>query len=463
MSLRSRVALATAMASLLIVVATGALLLAAFRNGAEKRLDTQLSDQWRDLSQISLNVVRANRPAAEELLELGLQAPLAVRVVDDGEVLLSIGAPTVDRFEEAAPAGFSTVAIDGDRWRVLADTVAVRTRPTRLVEVQFASPLAVVDASVEDLRSRIVRAGLFVVVASGLMGWAIGAGALRPIGRLRSRAAEVAVTTDLGLRIDTDLGAAEVNELASDLNTMLERLEEGDRSRLDALDAARSFSAAAAHELRTPLTSMQANIDVLRRYEELEPADRDALIDELASQQQRLRGLLEALRMLARGDLAGANVFENVDLADVVGVAVGEVARREPDVDFTTDFRAVPAAIRAWPEGIRVMVDNLLLNAITHGRPVAGDARVHVAVRSVNGGVEISVGDNGPGVPEAERSSVLERFQRGASASGSGSGLGLALAAQQAELHGGTVDIRESRLGGAEVRVVLQGKRTSTR
>jgi two-component system, OmpR family, sensor histidine kinase PrrB len=99
------------------------------------------------------------------------------------------------------------------------------------------------------------------------------------------------------------------------------------------------------------------------------------------------------------------------------------------------------------PAGLRLVIDNAIANAVKHGS--ATEIRL-TAVSSADG-VEITVDDNGTGVPEEERAEVFERFSRGSTASRSGSGLGLALVAQQAELHGGTASLGMSPLGGARL------------
>ncbi len=115
------------------------------------------------------------------------------------------------------------------------------------------------------------------------------------------------------------------------------------------------------------------------------------------------------------------------------------------------------AVVQGWSEGLRVMLDNLLRNAATHGRPPADAGRppaVALTVEATPAAVTLHVDDNGPGIPREERERVFERFTRGATAA-PGSGLGLALVAQQAALHGGTVAVSESPDGGARVTVML--------
>jgi signal transduction histidine kinase len=105
------------------------------------------------------------------------------------------------------------------------------------------------------------------------------------------------------------------------------------------------------------------------------------------------------------------------------------------------------------PTGLRLVIDNAIANAVKHG----GATEIRLNVASSSEGVEISIDDNGTGIPEEERAAVFERFSRGSTASRSGSGLGLALVAQQAELHGGAASLHASLLGGTQLLVKLVG------
>src|ERR1700759_3445066 len=105
------------------------------------------------------------------------------------------------------------------------------------------------------------------------------------------------------------------------------------------------------------------------------------------------------------------------------------------------------------PTGLRLVIDNAITNAVKHG----GATEIWLNAISSAEGVEITIDDNGPGVPEEERAAVFERFARGSTASRTGSGLGLALVAQQAELHGGTASLHASKLGGTQLRLKLRG------
>jgi signal transduction histidine kinase len=93
---------------------------------------------------------------------------------------------------------------------------------------------------------------------------------------------------------------------------------------------------------------------------------------------------------------------------------------------------------------LRLAVDNLVRNAVTHGRAT----RIVLSARRQGDHMVIVVDDNGRGLPAEEHTAVLERFSRGSTAEIGGSGLGLALVVQQAVLHGGTIELSDGPLGG---------------
>jgi signal transduction histidine kinase len=109
--------------------------------------------------------------------------------------------------------------------------------------------------------------------------------------------------------------------------------------------------------------------------------------------------------------------------------------------------------INLWCDGAQMAIGNVVRNALLHGRPA--DGVVPVVLIHV-GDAEVTVDDNGPGIASAERTRVLQRFERGASTV-PGSGLGLSIASQVAQAHGGAVAIGESPLGGTRVTLRFSG------
>jgi signal transduction histidine kinase len=196
------------------------------------------------------------------------------------------------------------------------------------------------------------------------------------------------------------------------------------------LRAHRTLLANASHELRTPLTRIRMAVELLKanadpgRKRELERdiAELDALIDEI----------LLASRLDVVAEL---EMDEDVDL---LALASEECARYE---DAALDGQ--PATVRGDPRLLRRMIRNLLENARRHGAPP-----VAVRMRRAGGSVELTVCDQGPGIPDAEREAVFQPFQRVGTGAGGGSGLGLALVRQIARRHGG--DARYLGRAGAE-------------
>jgi two-component system, OmpR family, sensor histidine kinase PrrB len=107
--------------------------------------------------------------------------------------------------------------------------------------------------------------------------------------------------------------------------------------------------------------------------------------------------------------------------------------------------------IWGWPDGLRLAVDNLVRNAITHGEAT----RIVLNAHRHDQTMTITVDDDGRGLPPDEHQTVLGRFRRGSTAAAGGSGLGLALVAQQAALHGGRIELSGGPLGGLRATLTL--------
>jgi two-component system sensor histidine kinase PrrB len=388
----------------------------------------------------------------EELADQRLAAPAVLRVWQNGNLLLGVGADDLAGVPEAE-AGFSTVVGETSRYRVYSDTIDPVLAIGRPVNVEVAVPFDQIDDAYQRLRLRLRRVVILGVVLFGLAGWLAATAALAPLARLRRTAERVAETSDLSTEVVAGRGPSEVRDLASSFETMLARLQQADLQRQEALEAARTFAAAAAHELRTPLTSIGANLEVLSSHRDLE--DEDALVADLVIEHRRLVELLEALRLLSRGDLTSTEAFDEVDLADLASQVAVTSRRRFPDAEIELVVPSSPVAIQGWGEGLRLAVDNLVTNAVRHGVSADGVARLKLEVISDGSGPGVVVSDLGPGIPAGERQQVRERFVRGSGADSTGSGLGLALVAQQARIHNGSLTITDGPSGGAVITLRL--------
>ncbi|HEU5150612.1 MAG TPA: ATP-binding protein [Iamia sp.] len=277
--------------------------------------------------------------------------------------------------------------------------VATRFRGSWLV---LAGPLQPVDESVSTLRYGLLVTGVPLAAVVGLVIWFAVGHALRPVG-----------------------AAAEREErLVADVS----------------------------HELRSPLAGMRVLL-------ETEGGDGDEIArtraDALATL-ARMEALTDQLLVLTRHERSPVTDAQPVDLDQSIHERVAEVATRT-DVAIDTDgVRA--GQVVGEPDALEGMIDNLLANAVRHARQ-----QVRVALDEGDGTVTLTVDDDGPGVPAAERERMFERFTRldeaRARAEG-GSGLGLAIVRAAVDAHGGEVAIGDAPLGGARLVVRLPASTT---
>jgi two-component system, OmpR family, sensor histidine kinase PrrB len=375
----------------------------------------------------------------------------ATRVIDDGQVVETLGDERAATLSVPTRDGFRTVDGPSGRWRTLAVSLPDRSN-SRIETVSSLGPL---DARVTRLTRRVALLGLAGLVGAGAAGWIFSGAALRSLERLRTGARGVSSTEDLSLRLPAGEGPDEVDELARTLNAMLERLEASNAETMRALQATREFAADAGHELRTPLTAIGANIETLSRNPGLAQEERTKVLEALGAEQERTTALLDALQALARGDAGAVMPRERIDLNELADAAVAAARVRHPKTEFSMSLPSTPLEIDGWEQGLRLAVDNLLDNAALHGR---AEGRVELGAAAADGdGYKVWVDDDGGGVPAEERQRIFERFQRGSSARAPGSGLGLALVAQQAQLQGGRVEVGAAPSGGARFTLVLSG------
>jgi two-component system, OmpR family, sensor histidine kinase PrrB len=185
---------------------------------------------------------------------------------------------------------------------------------------------------------------------------------------------------------------------------------------------------------------------------ELPPEQREEVIGDVIRTQSRIEATLTALERLAQGDLTTVDDFVPFDITELLDRAAHDALRIYPGVQVSL-VPSPTVLMVGLPTGLRLVIDNAIANAVKHGS--ATEIRLHVT--SSGEGVEITIDDNGTGIPEAERTAVFERFSRGSTAARAGSGLGLALVAQQAELHGGKASLHASPLGGTRLLLRLAG------
>ncbi|MER5434037.1 HAMP domain-containing sensor histidine kinase [Streptomyces sp. NPDC002588] len=472
MRLSTRIALAVGATVPLLVLACGALLLRLVTGDLHQEQDTQLRERAAAVTKDARALLRATAADRPDAVEQARQRRLFTSALDVGIRLTGPGGtvsggpqpdPSVPLPDDAdAPV---TVRTGGASWRVLAVPVVVRL-PAAHGTLWLFSPDTASQAQLRLVRRRVMSVALIAAPLSGALVWAVAAGAARPLRRLQLRTSGLDPRTSTARLDHTPSGIAEVDDLAGTLQTVLARYDQQVARTTEALETARSFSAAASHELRTPLMSMRTNLDILADYPDLADAERSEVLEDLRREHARLLGQLVMLRALAQGDLVEADAFGPVDLMEVVDASVADLRRRHSDAKIAV-HGTLGLRVYGWEQGLRSVVDNLLANAWAHGRSDGEPARIEVTLRpSRPPGLPvavITVEDRGPGIAPALRDAVLRRYHRRPDSPGSG--LGLTLIDQQVALHRGSIAILDRSDGqrGArfEVRLPALGSGTA--
>jgi signal transduction histidine kinase len=340
--------------------------------------------------------------------------------------------------------GLATVNVEGHAWRTFS--VATHERV-----IQVAQPVEIRERLAANAAWRSSLPLLLMAPFAALgIGW-LATRNLAPLERLagevRSRDAQSLAPLSIGGLPD------EVAPLALALNSLLERLR-------TSLDAQRAFVADAAHELRSPLTALKLQLELLRRAGD--DGARDAAGAAIGAGIERANRLVEQMLALARSE-GGATpmVMERVDLAEVARQAIADTVAFAASRGIEFELAAeTPAAVRGDALSLGLLVRNLVDNA---ARYAPAGTRVDVSVRAEGiagtvgdagrdaAAVVLRVDDAGPGIAEADRQRVFDRFYRHGDSGETGSGLGLAIVQNVASIHRATIALDRSPAGGLRV------------
>jgi signal transduction histidine kinase len=356
-------------------------------------------------------------------------------VVDFNDVAATV-LSSRDEGAEIVDAGGRVVAAHGaigQDFRVVSQPVERRGRHLTL---RTGESLAEVDRSVSRVLVLLLLGGGAALVLTAAGGWLLARRALRPVEAMTAQADRIGAES-LDRRLAVPPTRDEVAHLAGTLNAMLDRVDRG-------VEDKRRLVADASHELRGPLAVMAAELDVALADPSLDAEARPVLVS-TREEVTRLARVVDDLLTLAAIDEGRLElVRETVDLRDL---ADGVAARAGMAVEGE-HVRVAGDALR-----LEHAVSNLVDNALKFG---GAGARLSTWSRGDAAGVAVS--DMGPGVPEADRERIFERFVRLDSARGRrepGSGLGLAICREVAEAHGGRVWVEPNDGGGSRFCISL--------
>ncbi len=375
-----------------------------------------------------------NHPESKEIQERYLEV-----LSPDGRVLfrndrlgnLSLGGAV---FASEGRGGYSERSdrlADGTRVVLVSRRHTTEGRP---ILIRLAYSLGPVGVQLQQLLLAFLAALPIALACAGFAGFLLARRALEPLARMTRRAEQI--TPDrLDERLPVDNPDDELGQLGRVFNDTLERLE-------SAFEQMRRFTADASHELRTPLTAIRS-VGEVSLQRNLSRDEYRETIGSMLEEVNRLTRLVENLLSISRAD-AGQFRMRH-DPVSVMDLARESATLLEVLVDEKSQHLLIEGDERATVIGdpliLRQALVNILHNAIKFSPP---NGRIRISASRNDGRVRIGIADSGPGIAEAERAKVFQRFyrvDRSRSSGAGGAGLGLSIAQWAIQAHGGKITL----------------------
>jgi heavy metal sensor kinase len=316
-------------------------------------------------------------------------------------------------------------------------------------DIVFAYDSTDTKASIKSLIFILITGIPLALALAVIGGYFLAGRALSPVKAITRKAREISAES-LSERLPVANPHDEIGHLAGVFNQTLARLE-------SSFDRLRRFTSDASHELRTPLTSIRSVGEVALQKSVDKNSCQEA-IGSMLEETERLTHLVDNLLILARGDAGKTKLdLRSLDISALVGEVVDElrVLAEEKKQILSTRFQS-PIMMNVDKSTLRHAISNILHNAVLYTQN-KGNIEV-IVEKGRDGNAIIDIMDNGPGIPESERSKVFERFYRidkTRSKEKGGVGLGLAIAQWAVAMNGGTVEFLEKKDIGTHCRITL--------
>jgi two-component system, OmpR family, sensor kinase len=321
-------------------------------------------------------------------------------------------------------------------------------------------PVSPVTATLHKVEFTEIIVFAAALILAGLLGTGWVRLSLRPLRRVTATAAQVAglplaTEADLPHRVPDADSRTEVGQLGSAFNRMLTHVESAIARRHASEERLRTFAADASHELRTPLAVIRGYAELARRGRGTLPPETEHALDRVLAEADRMSSLVADLLLLARLDAGRPLESGPVDLTRLVIDGASDAQVAGPDHRWQLDLPEGPVVVAGDDQRLRQVLGNLLGNARVHTPAgtivtVTLDASVPAAAGApagpdgAAGTAQLTVTDDGPGIPAELQAGVFERFVRGDSsrshAAGS-TGLGLSIVAAVVAAHHGLVAV----------------------
>ncbi len=383
-----------------------------------------------------------------ELVAFEKETPLPIwlRVIQGSRVVAATPEiPEVPVPAADAPAGQLSI-VETAAGSMASVQHQVWNRPGMRVEA--LTRREILDDRLRSLLLTLLLTGLILLPLSAMAGHLLARYALQPVQSLVASIAGMD-SSDLSHRLEVTGPVREISELATEFNSLLERVER-------TVDNMQRFTANASHELRTPIASLRAGLEVTLRRERSAQEYRTLLVESL-QEIDRMQRVIEGLMVLAREE-STAGVEPSRKTVDL-----GEVAQRsdrtmrplaeEKGLQLHTHVEET-TVVRGNADQIQLMLINLIDNAIRHS---PRGSEIDVDVRPQDGLGRLAVRDQGPGVPPEDRPHIFDRHFQGGRRPGERrtGGIGLDVVRWVAEVHRGSARLVAGTEAGAEFEVLL--------
>lgn len=417
--LRVRVALAFLASTLVALAGLGVFVHARMSEALDERLRDTVAIE---ADRIATLPIRDQQTAVRALGgDVHAQA-----LTPDGEVIASsrlVAGSLLETSADEVTAGYRDGSVNvfdddaaarGERAPEVEPAVLL-VRPTDEGYLVVATSREDAEEALAQLRDQLLVGGLLALAVAGLLGYAAAGVGLRPIERMRVRAASIS-DRSAGERLPLPAADDELHRLAVTLNAMLERLDQG-------LQRERRFVAEASHELRTPLALMLTEVELALAR----PRSPEELTAALRSVTDEVRRLIVLAEELLDRAAAGDSLPIEAHPVDLRGLATRVADRFRATAGDRTIGVSAPGPVEVRGDATRLdrALSNLVDNALRHG---AGD--ITIEIRRHGAGALLTVSDEGAGFPAEDVSRPR------------GAGLGLTIVREIARAHGGAVEVR---------------------